>query len=107
MEGGALACGVTPTSRPVSRLGRALDLLALLLVTAGAMGYVISYIGLERLRTAGQVAFARGMAIEQIAEYDRLVLISRWGLAGIIGGVACGVAAWWLERRRARSSSRA
>jgi hypothetical protein len=90
---------VPPAPRPVSRIGRVLDSLALVLVLAGAAGYVVSYIGLERLRSAPEVAFARGMSIEQLAEYHRLVIISRWALGGIIAGIACGVFSWFRERQ--------
>ena len=84
----------------MSRLGRALDLLALVLVLLGAGGYVVSYVGLEKLRAAPEVAFSRGMSIQQLAEYHRLVLISRWGLGAIVAGILCAVYSWHRERRR-------
>jgi hypothetical protein len=77
-----------------------LDLLALAFVLGGAIGYVISYLGLERLR-ATEVAFVRGMQIQQLAEHDRLTLLSWWALAAILSGLACGVYSWRRERRRA------
>jgi len=91
--------GPSSTTTPVSRLGRALDLLALLLVLLGAGGYLVSYLGLTRLRAAPPLEFTPGMAIQQLAEYHRLVLISRVALAAIISGVSCGVYAWFHERR--------
>lgn len=75
-----------------------LDILALLLVVLGAAGYAVSYVGLERLRAASP-EFTRGMPIQQLAEYHRLVLISRWALAAILVGVGCAVFAWFRERR--------
>lgn len=90
-----------PAPPPVSRLGRVLDLLALLLVVIGAGWYLVSYLGLERLRTAPAVEFYQGMPIEKLAEHHRLVVMSRWALAAIIVGVACGVFAWFRERRAA------
>jgi hypothetical protein len=90
---------VTPPVPGVSRLGRVLDLLALVLVLAGAGGYIVSYLGLDKLRAA-DIAYSRGMTIQQLAEYHRLVLISRGALAAIIAGIACGVFSWHRERRR-------
>ena len=89
-----------PAPRPVSRAGRLSDLGALLLVLAGAAGYVMSYVGLERLRSAPMVEFSAGMSINQLADYHRLVAISRWSLAAIAVGVALGAYAWFSERRR-------
>ena len=89
---------------PVSRAGRALDVVALLLVIGGGVAWIVSYVGLERLR-ATEVAFARGMAIAQLAEYHRLETLSHWAFAGILAGVACGIASWWLERRRRRRAA--
>ncbi len=99
-----LASGVPAPALPVSRLGRVLDLLALALVLLGAAGYVVSYLGLDRLRAMPEIAFTRGMSIQQLAEYHRLVLISRWALGAIVAGIACGVFSWHRERRRRRSS---
>jgi hypothetical protein len=90
---------VTPPAPGVSRLGRALDLLALILVLAGAGAYIVSYLGLDKLRGA-DIAYSRGMTIQQLAEYDRLELISHLGLAAVIAGIACGVFSWRRERRR-------
>jgi hypothetical protein len=90
---------VSPPRPGVSRLGRALDLLALVLVLVGAGAYIVSYLGLDKLRAA-DIAYSRGMPIQQLAEYDRLTLISWWGLAAIIAGVACGVFSWHRERKR-------
>ena len=61
--------------------------------------YAYAYVGLERLRTAPEIPFTRGMVINQLATYHSLANVSRWGLALIILGVGCAVVAWRRERR--------
>ena len=90
----------TPPRLPVSRAGRTLDLVAILLVLAGAIGWFASYAGLERLRSAPEIAFSRGMSIEQLSRFQQLANLSYVSRGAIAVGVACGVAAWFMERRR-------
>lgn len=92
-----------PGPGPVSLAGRLTDVGALLLVLAGAVGYVVSYVGLERLKNAPPIEFSAGMAIDRLAEYHRLAVLSRWSLAAIISGIGLGVYAWLSERRRSPS----
>ena len=89
--------------RAVSRTGRLLDLAAMLLVVGGGAMYAYAYVGLERLRTAPEIAFTRGMVINQLATYHSLASVSRWGLALIALGVGCAVVAWRRERRVQRA----
>ena len=91
---------IHPGPKPVSLAGRLTDVGALLFVLAGAVGYVVSYVGLERLKNAPQIEFSAGMAIDRLAEYHRLATISRWSLAAIIAGLGLGVYAWLSEKRR-------
>lgn len=96
---------MAPRSRPVSPVGRALDVLAALLVIGGGYAYFVSYQGLERLRHLPDTGFTRGMQIDRLAQYHALETLSWWALAAIATGVGCGIAAWYRERRaRARPS---
>lgn len=97
---------MAPPPRPVSVLGRALDAVAVLFVLGGAAAYIVSYAGLEELRGLPAAEFSRGMAIDRLARFHRLEAISNWALAAVAAGIACGVLAWHLERRR-RSTERA
>ena len=85
---------------PVSRSGRALDLLALLCVAGGGIGWFVSYLGLERLRSAPAVAFSRGMSIDQLSQFQELAHLSYWSRGAVAAGVICAVASWFRERRR-------
>lgn len=93
---------MTFRSLPVSRSGRAFDLRAAVFLICGGALYAYAYVGMERLRTAPDVAFARGMAISQLADFHRLTSLSRWGIGIIVTGVVCATVAWFLERRRQR-----
>lgn len=97
---------MAPSSRAVSAFGRALDALAILFVLGGASAYLVSYAGLEELRGLPAAEFTHGMEIDRLARFHRLDAISNWALAAVAAGIACGVLAWHLERRR-RSTERA
>lgn len=90
---------------PVSPIGRLLDVVAVTLVTGGAVAYFISYRGLERLRNLPDASFTRGMQIDRLAQFHALESLSWWALTAIAVGVACGIIAWYRERRaRSRAS---
>lgn len=85
---------------PTSRAGRVLDLVALLLVIGGGIGWFMSYVGLERLRAAPHEAFSRGMSIDQLARFHELARLSYVAQGSVLLGITCGIVAWRLERKR-------
>jgi len=86
-------------TRPVSVAGRLLDLAAVGLIVAGGVTYAVAYQGLERLRTAPEIAYTKGMLIEALAEFHRLTTLSRVGLGLVVLGVVMGVVAAITARR--------
>ena len=85
---------------PVSAKSRLLDLAAVGLIVAGGVTYAVAYQGLERIRTAPQIAYTRGMRIEALAEFYRLTTFSRVGLGLVVLGVLLGVVAAIAHRNR-------
>jgi hypothetical protein len=83
-------------SQPVPRLGRALDLLGLLLFAAGAGCYGYAYVGLEGIRT-GDSVIAGGM-FATLNEAKALTTVSEIGIAVAIAGIGVFIAAFMVAR---------
>lgn len=86
-------------------MGRALDLIAALFVIGGGVGYFLTHQGLDRLRLLPEAAFTPGMRIDRLEQYHRLSAWSWVALGAVAMGVAFGIAAWLLERRRRRQAA--
>jgi len=87
----------------VSRRHRVVDLVSTLLIVAGGILYGVSYVGMERIRSAPDVGYARGMVIDQLARYHRFAALSWVALGAVALGIAIGVYAWRRHRRGGRS----
>jgi hypothetical protein len=88
----------------VSRAHRALDLLAAALVIAGSVAFAFGFVGLERVRNEGVIAYTRGMTIEQLARYHRFTLLAWAGLAIVATGIGTGIHTWMRHRARSRAA---
>ena len=85
--------------RPVSRTGRLLDIVGLMILTAGAACYVYAYVGLRDLESVR--AGAGAAPFESIVRFDKLWKLSRFGIGLAVTGlvVAVGAAVAGRERR--------
>jgi hypothetical protein len=87
--------------RPVSRLGRQLDAVSLVLVVAGALLFFQAFLGMKALRDQRETAFVPGTT-EAYAALNRYYRMQRLSWAGIgLGVVGIGVAlsAAWHNRK--------
>ena len=79
----------------VARRSRLIDLASLLLILGGFVLYVRAYLGMERIRTSGDIPFVRGtMEVYELTNrYVRLQRLSYLAL-GLVGvGIAVGLSA--------------
>ena len=88
-----------PTTRPVPRLARTLDLVALALAATGATAYARAYLGMRELQgLAGASPFA-GAAM---TEFDRWWRLSRYGMVvfglGLLVAGGAALTAWRARR---------
>lgn len=89
------------TRKPVTRLGRKLDIVSLIFVAVGAVLFVLAFLGMAELRDRRGTEFVRGTveAYAALNRYYRLQTLSRLGM-GIAGlGVLIGLSAAWHNRR--------
>jgi drug/metabolite transporter (DMT)-like permease len=82
----------------VPRLGRALDLLGILLLIVGGACWFYAYTGFESLRAPGFVP--EPIMFAALLEAERYTWISRLGMLLASSGVAVAVAAFVIARRR-------
>jgi hypothetical protein len=82
-------------TRPVGRLSRAIDLLSLVLVVAGAALYLRAYFGMEAVRTTPDTPFVRGTmeAFALLNQHLRFKRLSWLGLALVGAGILVGLSA--------------
>jgi hypothetical protein len=95
------------TRRPVTRLGRKLDIVSLIFVAVGATLFVLAFLGMAELRDLRDTGFVRGTAEAYAAlnRYYRLQTLSRLGM-GMAGlGVVIGLSAAWHNRRFGKESA--
>jgi len=84
-------------TRRVSRLGRLLDVVGLLLLLAGAGMAARAWAGFEEVRTYQATAADGPFAALRL--HDRYARLQRAGTMVMVAGVAVFVAAWWVARR--------
>ena len=84
--------------RPVSRIGRLLDIVGLMILTAGAACYVYAYVGLRDLEGVREGAGAAPFA--SIVRFDKLWKLSRLGIGLAVTGLVVAVGAAVAGRGR-------
>src|SRR5207253_401590 len=93
--------------RPVSRLGRRLDLVSLACFIGGALLFLQAFLGMKELRDQREMAFVPGTT-EAYAAMNRYYRLQRLSYAGIgLGVIGIGVAlsAAWYNRRITNSTN--
>jgi heme/copper-type cytochrome/quinol oxidase subunit 1 len=95
-------------SQPVSRLGRLLDAIGLLLFLAGAVCFGMAYLGMKQLRAAGFVPRRPGEPFGAVHEWEQWQRLSWVGLTVAAVGLAVAVTAaivWNRQKRSLRGAS--
>lgn len=95
------------TRRPVTRLGRVLDLVSLALLFAGAALFLQSFLGMKQLRDQRETTFARGTteAFAALNEYYRLQRSSYLGVGLAMAGIGVALSAAWHNRKFSKETS--
>lgn len=86
----------------VSRIGRTLDLVGLLVFLAGLVVFGRAWIGFRSVPAYRARPEEGAFATMRLA--DSYLRVERIGGAVMLVGVAVFVAAWWINRRRMRAS---
>ncbi len=88
--------------KTVSRVGRALDLVGLLVFLGGLAVFARAWIGFRSVPAYRATLDEGVFATVRLA--DRYLRIERIGGVVMLTGVAVFVAAWWVERRRTETA---
>jgi len=88
----------------VSRLGRSLDAVALLVFLAGAICFGLAHVGMRRLQQSGFVE-NRAVAWAMIGEWTRWQRLSWIGLTLVVTGITVGVVSAVVHARQKRAAS--
>ena len=88
------------TRRPVSRLGRKLDVVSLILLVLGVLIFVQAFFGMKELRDRRETAFVAGTteAYAGLNRYYRLQRLSYLGIGLALVGVGVALSAAWHNR---------
>ena len=89
------------TRRPVTRLGRILDLVSLTFLVIGALLFVQAFLGMKQLRDQRESGFVYGrtQAYAALNRYYRLQRISYLGTGLAVIGVVVALSAAWHNRK--------
>jgi hypothetical protein len=89
------------TRPPVSRLGRKLDVVSLILIVLGALLFVQAFLGMRGLRDQQEVEFVAGTteAYAALNRYYRLQRLSYVGIGLAVAGIGVALSAAWHNRR--------
>ena len=95
------------STRPVSRLGRKLDIVSLVFVAAGAILFVLAFLGMAELRDRRETEFVPGTveAYAALNRYYRLQTLSYLGIGLAVAGIGIGLSAAWHNRKFRPSAS--
>ena len=89
------------TRPPVSRLGRKLDIVSLVLVAAGAIVFLQAFLGMKELRDQREAEFVPGTteAYAALNRYYRLQRLSYLGAGIAVLGIGVALSAAWHNRK--------
>jgi hypothetical protein len=89
------------TRKPVTRLGRKLDIVSLIFVAVGVVLFVGAFLGMAELRDLPETEFVPGTieAYAALNRYFRLQTLSRLGIGIAVAGVLIGLSAAWHNRK--------
>ena len=89
------------TRPPVTRLGRKLDIVSLILVAAGAIMFLQAFLGMKELRDMREAAFVPGTteAYAALNRYYRLQRLSYLGAGIAVLGIGVALSAAWHNRK--------
>jgi hypothetical protein len=89
------------TRRPVTRLGRILDGVSLVVILAGALLFVQAFLGMKALRDQRETDFVAGSteAFAALNQYYRLQRLSYLGAGLAALGIGVALSAAWHNRK--------
>lgn len=95
------------TRRPVTRLGRILDIISLVAILAGALLFARSFVGMKALRDEPETEFVPGTteAYAALNQYYRLQRLSYLGAGLAVLGVGVALSAAWHNRQFSQRES--
>lgn len=95
------------TRRPVTRLGRKLDMVSLIFIACGGTLFVLAFLGMAELRDQRATAFVRGEieAYALLNRYFRLQKLSYVGLGLTAAGILIALSAAWHNRKFGKASA--
>ena len=93
---------------PVTRLGRILDVVSLVVILAGALLFAQAFLGMKALRDQRETAFVAGTteAFAALNQYYRLQRLSWLGGGLAVVGIGVALSAAWHNRRITNSANR-
>ena len=89
------------TRPPVTRLGRRLDIVSLILLAAGAILFLQAFLGMKELRDQRETAYVPGTteAYAALNRYYRLQRLSYLGAGIAVLGIGVALSAAWHNRK--------
>ena len=92
---------------PVTRLGRILDVVSLVVILAGALLFAQAFLGMKALRDQRETDFVAGTteAFAALNQYYRLQRLSWLGGGVAVGGIGVALSAAWHNRRITNSAN--
>ena len=92
---------------PVTRLGRILDIVSLVVILAGALLFAQAFLGMKALRDQRETGFVAGTteAYAALNRYYRLQRLSWLGAGLAMAGLGVGLSAAWHNRKFSKAQT--